>query len=177
MTTKTKFQFKSKGRECVITSKKFPELLDLIVSADCWDTDSDCMPVIGMAGEAVLKNGKRVKLRGSRDVGIHTGYDPQLVIAEAIEKKEILEWVNAGTVDYPVLPQYNSVLDLWWYNPDRTYSGLQSDHKISAEEAEKIVAGVKAPVGMRIVRSHMGYEWQKKELVSKDIGLGRPDYI
>ena len=54
-------------------------VLAKVVSANCWDTDSD-LPCIGMAGELALHNGTVRTLWGTRDVGMRTGHPPSLVL-------------------------------------------------------------------------------------------------
>ena len=88
-----KYNFQSSHGEATITSQNFPELMGLIISAECWDTDSSDLPTILMQGIAKLNDGRAVRLEGSRDVLDKYGHSPTLVIEEFTVPVLKLEYV------------------------------------------------------------------------------------
>ena len=101
-----------------------------------------------------------------------------MVIVEATEKKNIIEWEGVyDTRELPVLPHYNPVFEFWYYNPERKYGGQQSDHTISEEQAKQIAKGIEIPKGHKIIESRDGFQWMRRVVNLKDVGLGHPAWV
>ncbi|MFM5959770.1 MAG: hypothetical protein ACKOQ2_21840, partial [Dolichospermum sp.] len=164
---KVKYNFQSSHGEATITSQNFPELMGLIISAECWDTDSSDLPTILMQGVAKLNDGRAVRLKGSRDVLDKYGHPPTLVIEELTAPVLELEYITIDSKDMPKLP-HKSLWEHWWYD----------GKEITQDEAIKIVDNIPMPTNnYRIHLDIFGYKWQRKSLVPSWLGLGVPVWV
>ncbi|MFM6883125.1 MAG: hypothetical protein ACKPKK_21145 [Dolichospermum sp.] len=161
------YNFTTSHGEATVTSKKFPELMELIVSAECWDIDSSDLPTILMQGVAKLNDGRAVRLKGSRDVLDKYGHPPTLVIEEFTAPVLKLEYVIIDGKNLPELP-HKSLWEHWWYD----------GKEITQDEAIKIVDNIRMPTNnYRIHLDIFGYKWQRKSLVPSWLGLGVPVWV
>ncbi|MFM5939588.1 MAG: hypothetical protein ACKOQR_15245 [Dolichospermum sp.] len=160
------YNFTTSHGEATVTSKKFPELMELIVSAECWDIDSSDLPVITMGGTATLLDGRKISLRGTRDVGIRTGSPPRLIIKESTTPALKLEYLTISGGNLPKLP-YKSAWSHWWHD----------GREITENEAIKIVSNIAVPKNHRIHLDYFGYNWQRKSIVSYQTGLNIPVWV
>jgi hypothetical protein len=84
-----------------------------------WDGPSE-LPYIACGGEIIKADGRRIQLRGSRDVGIDTGHPPRLTLKMRSRRGVTWEWDGKGG------RSYQAVKAPWgtWYKFDHCPPGI-----------------------------------------------------